>query len=191
MNELDHLFFLLRLSFRATNDFPSFPFSGTHHVIGTNVFPQRNITGKLFLICKSCCIHARQRFIMDNLSGEGFFHYIRTHAKLRAWRHQDVAHVPFVPMVLSRERIKQKTWFSSRHGVFLLTSCGAALSLSVTSYIIHRMRGISEQFWGRVHPFKVIFNKNLISGVLLIDFRWYCHKCEGSGEHFWASVHAH
>ena len=37
MNERDRaVFFLLRLSFRATNDFPSFPFSGTHHVIGTN-----------------------------------------------------------------------------------------------------------------------------------------------------------
>ena len=37
-------------------------------------------------------------------------------------RHQDVAHVQFVPRVLSRERIQQKTWFFSKLGVFLLTS---------------------------------------------------------------------
>lgn len=50
--------------------------------------------------------------------------------------------------------------------MLLLTPGGTALSLPVTSYIIHRVRGIWEQFWGRLHPFEVIFNKNnLISSV--------------------------
>ena len=47
-------FVLLRSSFRATNDFPSFPFSGTHYLIRTNAFRQRNMTGKLLLVCKLC-----------------------------------------------------------------------------------------------------------------------------------------
>ena len=76
--------------------------------------------------------------------------------------------------------------------MFLLTSGSTALSLPVTSYIIHRVRGIWEQFWGRLHPFEVIFNKNnLISSVSFIAFQWYCYKCEESGEHYWVSVHAH
>ena len=76
--------------------------------------------------------------------------------------------------------------------MFLLTSGGTALSLPLTSYIIHRVRGIWEQFWGRLHPFEVIFNKsNLISTVSFIAFQWYCYKCEESGEHYWVSVHAH
>ena len=50
--------------------------------------------------------------------------------------------------------------------MLLLTPGGTALSLPVTSYIIHRVRGIWEQFWGRLHPFEVIFNQNnLISSV--------------------------
>ena len=76
--------------------------------------------------------------------------------------------------------------------MFLLTSGGTALSLPVTSCIIHRVRGIWEQFWGRLHPFEVIFNKNnLISTVSFIAFQWYCYKCEESGEHYWVSVHPH
>ena len=76
--------------------------------------------------------------------------------------------------------------------MFLLTSGGTALSLPVTSCIIHRVRGIWEQFWGRLHPFEVIFNKNnLISTVSFIAFQWYCYKCDESGEHYWVSVHPH
>ena len=52
--------FSLRLSFRATDDFPSFPFSGTHYVLRHNVFRATNLTGQLYLVCKLCWIHLRR-----------------------------------------------------------------------------------------------------------------------------------
>ena len=63
MNERDRpVFFLLRLSFRATNDFPSFPFSGTHHVIGTNIIissekHDRQIIFGLQIVLDTCTTH--------------------------------------------------------------------------------------------------------------------------------------
>lgn len=52
-------FLFFRLSLRARNNLPSFPFSGTHHVLRHNVFRGRNFTGQLHLVCKLCWLHVR------------------------------------------------------------------------------------------------------------------------------------
>ena len=59
MNDLKHVSFFLRLSFRATDHFPPFPFLGTHHVLRNNVFRGPNLTGELYLTCRQCWLHVR------------------------------------------------------------------------------------------------------------------------------------
>ena len=59
-NDLKDVSFLsLRLSFRATDNLPSFPFWGTHYVLRNNAFRQIHRNNKLFMVCKQCWLHVR------------------------------------------------------------------------------------------------------------------------------------
>ena len=72
--DLEHVSFFFRLSFRATNNLPSFPFSGTHHVLRHNVFRGRSFTGQLHLVCKLCWLHVRHiSIICEPCEGCEFF----------------------------------------------------------------------------------------------------------------------
>ena len=59
----------LRLSFRATDDFPPFPFSDTHYVLRNNVFRGPSLTGQLYLTCRQCWIHVRHVSHLCELCG--------------------------------------------------------------------------------------------------------------------------
>ena len=56
---LKTLFFFFRFSFRGTSDLSPFPFSATTQVMENNVLTRRNLTGKLYLVCKNCWIYLR------------------------------------------------------------------------------------------------------------------------------------
>ena len=52
-------FFFFRFSFRGTSNLSPFPFSAATQVMENNVFTRRNLTGKLYLVCKNCWTHLR------------------------------------------------------------------------------------------------------------------------------------
>ena len=78
MNDLkDVSFFPLRLSFRATDNFPTFPFSGNHYVLRNNVFRQIHRNKQLFMVCKQCWIHVRHiSMVCEPCGGCDFFENI-------------------------------------------------------------------------------------------------------------------
>ena len=52
-------FSFFRFSFRNTSDLSPFPFSATTQVMENHTRPRRNLTGKLYFVCKNCWIHLR------------------------------------------------------------------------------------------------------------------------------------
>ena len=100
----------------------------------------------------------------------------------RAWRHQDVAHVPHVTKVILEIfslKCQKKHDFWLKYSVFLLTSGFTAMSLLVTSYLIH-CEGIWEHFGG-IYLRSRFYSTPCFFGI-------YCHPCEGTGAQF--EVHA-
>ena len=54
-----NFFLFFRFSFRHASDLSPFPFSATTQVIDNHTRPRRNLTGRLYFVCKQCWIYLR------------------------------------------------------------------------------------------------------------------------------------